>query len=323
MLALYTIHDIDLHIAVMKWAYFPADRRLDDRAVVWFVAFVADVRPMRFLLALTAGFAFTLVVNVVLPRGILHEQKGGLMEMEAMGGSVMVMTQSSPHILQNVTDALTLVSFAFLCYAVYRVSRRPAQVRARYLGLMTALLAVATLFDAIIEHRVVISFNTLYLSQVSFAIVIIAVSLVLRRESLHVEMELQRYRTHMDELVEERVRELDEAHERLAEESRERRATEEVLRRRVEELDVLTRMAQILAGRTTLGRGAPRGDERDLRPLQGTLRARAAVDRRGGRAGGGRLPRRGRAAGGEWRARRPVAARPRLSPTWTWPSRTR
>ncbi len=67
-------------------------------------------------------------------------------------------------------------------------------------------------------------------------------------------MELQEYRTHMDELVEERVRELDEAHERLAEESRERRATEEVLRRRVEELDVLTRMAQILAGRTTLER---------------------------------------------------------------------
>ena len=252
VLALYTIHDIDLHIAVMKWAYFPATV-VWTVAVVWFVAFVADVRPMRFLLALTAGFAFTLVVNVVLPHGILHEQKGGLMEMDAMGGSVMVMTQSSPHVLQNVTDALTLISFAFLCYAVYRVYRRPAQARARYLGLMTALLAVATLFDAIIEHRVVITFNTLYLSQVSFAVVIIAVSLVLRRESLRVEMELQLYRTHMDELVEARVRELDEANARLAEESRERRATEEVLRRRVEELDALQRMAQVLGGRTTLG----------------------------------------------------------------------
>ena len=40
-------------------------------------------------------------------------------------------------------------------------------------------------------------------------------SLVLRRESLRVEMELQLYRTHMDELVEARVRELDEAHARL------------------------------------------------------------------------------------------------------------
>ena len=137
----------------------------------------------------------------------------------------MVMTQSQPHALQNVTDVLTLVSFAFLCYAVYRVFRRPqSRTRAWALGLMTALLAVATLFDAIIEHRVVITFNSLYLSQVSFAVVIIAVSLGLRGESLRVERELQRYRTHMDELVEARVQELDEAHARLAEEERERSA---------------------------------------------------------------------------------------------------
>ena len=114
---------------------------------------------------------------------------------------------------------------------------------------------MSTLFDAVIEHRVVITFNTLYLSQVSFAAVIIAGSLVLRRESLRVEMELQVYRTHMDELVEARVRELDEAHERLAEESRERRATEEVLRRRVEELRRPPR-----AWRRSL-RGAPRSAE--------------------------------------------------------------
>ena len=109
----------------MKWAFFPATV-VWTIAIVWFVAFVADVRPKAFLYALTAGFAFTLVVDVVLPRGILHEEKGGLMQMEAMGSPVMVMTQSSPHVLQNVTDLLTLVAFAFLCYAVYRVYRRPA-----------------------------------------------------------------------------------------------------------------------------------------------------------------------------------------------------
>ncbi len=252
VLALYGITDIDLHVAVMKWAYFPPTV-VWTAAIVWFVAFVADVRPKWFLLALTAGFAFTLVVNVVLERGILHQQKGGLMEMQALGGSVMVMTQSSPHILQNVTDALTLISFAFLCYAIYRVYRRPGHERAGYLGLMTALLAVSTMFDAIIEHRVVISFNTLYLSQVSFAVVIMAVSLALRRESLRVETELQLYRTHMDELVEARVRELDEANAKLEYETEERRATEEVLRRRLEELDALRRMAQLLGGRTVRG----------------------------------------------------------------------
>ena len=252
VLALYTITDIDLHIVVMKWAFFPATV-VWTLAIVWFAAFFAGVRPRWFLYALSAGFAFTLVINAVLPRGILHQQKGGLMEMETLGGSVMVMTQSQPHALQNITDALTLVAFAFLCYAVYRVFRLPqSRTRAWSLGLMTALLAVATLFDAIIEHRVVITFNSLYLSQVSFAVVIIAVSLGLRGESLRVERELQRYRTHMDELVEARVRELDEAHARLAEEERVRVGTEDLLRRRVEELNTLQRIAEIFGGRATL-----------------------------------------------------------------------
>jgi signal transduction histidine kinase len=254
VLALYAIADIDLHITVMKWTFFPSTV-IWTLAIVWFVAFFADVRPRWFLRGLTAGFAFTLVINALLPRGILHEEKGGLMEMEAMGSSVMVMTESSPHILQNVTDVLTLVSFGFLCYAVYRVARRPVQrahLRASYLAGMTAFLAVATFFDAVIEHRVVISFNMLYLSQMSFALVIIAVSLALRHESLQVEKELQLYRTRMDDLVDERVRQLDEAHAALADEARERQVAEATLRRRVEELDALTRMAQILAGRTTL-----------------------------------------------------------------------
>ena len=133
------------------------------------------------------------------------------MQMETVGGFVMVMTNSSPHILQNVTDALTL-SRSDSCATRSTASMRPKTRRAGYLGLMTAVLAMATLIDAIIEHRVVISFNTLYLSQLSFAVVIIAVSLALRRESLRVETELQLYRTHMDELVEARVRELDEAY---------------------------------------------------------------------------------------------------------------
>ena len=254
VLALYVIHDIDLHIAVMKWSFFPATV-LWTIAIVWFVAFFAEVRPKWFLRALTAGFAFTLIVNAVLPRGILHEEKGGLMEMGGPGGSVMVMTQSSPHVLQNVTDALTLITFGFLCYAVYRVARRPShtsRMRAGYLGGMTALLAVATFFDAVIEHRVVITFNSLYLSQVAFALVIIVVSLALRGEALRVEKELQLYKTHMDELVEARVRELDEAHARLAEKETERRATEDVLQRRVEELNALQQLAQILSGRSTL-----------------------------------------------------------------------
>ena len=175
------------------------------------------------------------------------------MPMETVGGSVMVMTNSAPHVLENVTDALTLDPLrVHLLRGLPRLPPPRAQ-RAGYLGLMTALLAAATMIDAVIEHRVVISFSTLYLSQLSFAVVIIAVSLAMRRESLRVETELQLYRTHMDELVEARVRELDEANAKLEYETEGRRATEEVLRRRLEELDALRRMAQLLGGRTARG----------------------------------------------------------------------
>ena len=171
-----------------------------------------------------------------------------------MGGSVMVMTQSSPHVLQNVTDALTLVAFGFLCYAVYRVYRHPGRARAHQLGLMTALLAVATMFDA--DHRTPCRHHLQH-----------ALPLPGRlrsghhrrepgataREPLQVETELQLYRTHMDELVETRVRELDVANALLARETEERHATEEALHRRMEELDTLQRMAQLLGGQTARG----------------------------------------------------------------------
>ena len=76
VLALYAIAAIDLHVAVMKWAYFPATV-VWTTAIVWFVAFIADVRPRAFLVALTSGFAFTLVVNVVLPRGYSISRRAG------------------------------------------------------------------------------------------------------------------------------------------------------------------------------------------------------------------------------------------------------
>jgi signal transduction histidine kinase len=136
---------------------------------------------------------------------------------------------------------------------VYRVYGSHTAVKARYLGLMTVLLAVATLLDTVNEHSVVTSFTTLYVTQVCFAFVILTVTLVLRREALRTEAELRMYQTEMDALVRARVIELDEANASLAREAAERRATAEALRRRVDELGALQRMAGILAMRTDLG----------------------------------------------------------------------
>lgn len=249
--ALYTESDMATHVAITKWAFFPASVAWT-AAVVWFVAFTAGILPRRFLLTLTAGFASVIVADLMLPRGMLHDTLGTLRPRHVPGGSVMVTVGSSPHALNIVADALTVVAFGFLCFTVYRVRRLPSRGRARDLALMTTLLAVATLFDGINEYAAGASLSPLYLTQLSFAGVIVAVSLYLRREALRTETDLRRYRTHMDELVEARVRELDEARTRLAEATRERRTTEIALRRRVEELNALQRIAQIFAGRSTL-----------------------------------------------------------------------
>jgi len=250
--ALYSVGDMDTHMAIMKWAFYPASV-FWTMATVWFVAFAADVRPKWFLRVLSAGLLFAVVVDLVLPRGMLHGTAGVLRPARVLGSSVMVMSESSPHVLNYVTDALTVASFLFMCYAVYRVYRSRTAETAGYLGLMTLLLAVATLLDTINEHSVITSFTTLYVTQICFAAVVIAVSLGLRSESLRNETELELYRTHVDALVTARVAELNEANERLALEAQERRATEAVLRRRVGELAALQRLAQILAGSDDFG----------------------------------------------------------------------
>ena len=249
--AMYSAESIQTYIAITKWAFFPASIAWTV-ATVWFVAFYAGVRPLLFLYTLTAGFAVMVLLDFVLPTGLLHQQGGELMMAHVLGGSVMVTSGSSPHVLHYGSDVLTILAFLFLCYAAYRVYGTLGRSKAGYIGLMTLLLAVATLLDTINEHAIITTFTTLYLTQICFALVIVAVSLVLRRESLRVETELRMYRTQMDALVEERVAELDEANARLALEARERRATAEALRRRVEELNALHRVAQILVGRTEL-----------------------------------------------------------------------
>jgi len=226
VLALYAVDDVAAHTAVMKWAFFPAGVALTV-ATVWLVAFYADVRPMRWLLALSAGFCAVVALDLVLPYGLLHHELGEMSTARIAGAPVMVMSSASPHPLNVLIDALTMVAFAFLFYAVYRVYRRGERGKAGCLGLVVLLLSLTTLVDDFTDYGIV---SSLYLTQLSFVAVVLAVSVALRRESLHAETELRAYRTQLESLVDARVKDLDRANEQLAEEVRERLSTEESLR---------------------------------------------------------------------------------------------
>ena len=248
LLAMYSVGSAQAYVAITKWAFFPAGVAWTV-ATVWVAAFYADVRPRRWLLALNVGFGAVVALDLALPFGLMNEGTGTLHSLSVVGGHVM-MAGATPHPVHYLADALTVAAFCFLGYAAFHVRRREQGLKAIYLGVAVALFACTTLVDTLTDYMLI---DTLYLTQLGFVIVVLAVSAALRRGSLQTEAELSAYRTRLESLVDARVKDLDRANEQLALEVRERLTTEEALRRRVVELDSLHRISQTLAGRADLG----------------------------------------------------------------------
>ena len=249
VLAMYAGDSPTTHAAIVKWLFLPSNVAFTV-AAAWLIALFAGVRPRLWLIGLTAGGAIVLVINALLPYGLLHKSLGDLREVWVAGQHVMDMTASDPHPLYVLNDTLTVAAFVFMYYALAKVLRRGELAKAAYLALAVVLFSATTLLDALTDHGVV---STLYLTQLSFVGVVLTMSIALRRESLLAEKELQAYRTRLESLVDARVRELDETNLELAQQVVDRLAAEEALRERVKELDALQHFAQTLAHRTDLG----------------------------------------------------------------------
>ena len=248
VMAMYSVDSPSTHVAVTKWLFVPS-HVVFTVAAAWLVALFSGVRPKIWLWALTGGGVIVLAVNAALPYGLLHETLGDLREVWVFGAHIMDMSASDLHPLHVLDDAITLAAFVFMYYALARLLRRGERAKATYLALATALFSVTTLLDTLADHGVV---ATLYLTQLCFVGLVLTMSIALRRESLRWEQELRAYRTRLESLVEERVRELDETNEQLALEVTERVAAEDALRERVKELAALQHFAQTLARRTDL-----------------------------------------------------------------------
>ena len=248
VLAMYSGDSVTTHVAVTKWLFLPATV-VFTVAAAWLVALFSGVRPRAWLWGLTAGGIVVLVLNALTPFGLLHETVGQLREVWVGGAHVMDMRQSDPHPLYILNDLLSLAAFLFMYYALARLLRRGERSRATYLAIAVVLFTVTTLLDTLTDHGIV---STLYLTQLCFVGVVVTMAFALRRESVRAEQELHAYRTRLESLVEDRVRELDEANEQLAHQVSERMAAEEALRERVKELDALQHFTQTLAQRTDL-----------------------------------------------------------------------
>ena len=248
IVVMYSAASAQTHFEVMKYVLFPAELAWAT-ATMWMVAFYTGVRPMRWLLALSAGFGALVVLNLLLPYGVLHRVVGSIATTRMMGGDVTVMIAPAPHPVYHVVSALMLAAYVFMFYAAWRLHLRGERSKAWLVTAVILLFLVAGIVDALQNYGIV---SDIYFTQLSFVVLVLGINIGLRQESLRHEAGLQANRDYLEALVGERVRDLDQANTRLALESQERLAVAEALRLRVAELDALQRISHALADRADL-----------------------------------------------------------------------
>ncbi|NIV30439.1 MAG: hypothetical protein GWN58_13365, partial [Anaerolineae bacterium] len=248
VLAIHTADSVDAYVAAFKYGFGPAALGAQ-LGVLWFVAFYTGVRPRRFLLALSLWFTGIVVLQLVLPYGILFAGVSGLREIALPWGEQFVVGETMTHPWRWAVDLYLLCHFAFLLYATYRQYRRGDRGRATLLAVAILLFFLTSMYDGLVDTGVV---NTIYIGELGYLGFVIAMSVRLNRENIQTETELGRYRTKLEAMVDERTHELQQVNEQLESEVGERRLAEETLHQRVEELAVLGRVTQLLATVTDL-----------------------------------------------------------------------
>ncbi len=248
VIVMYSAESAQTHFMVMKWVFFPAELTWMV-ATMWLVAFYTGVRPMRLLLGLSAGFGALIALNLLLPYGVLHRVVGSLATAHMVGGDVSVMVAPAPHPVYFVMTAVAAAAYVFMFAAAWLVHKRGERAKARVVTAFLLVFLVAGILDSLQDYGVI---TDLYFTQLSFVILVVAVNLGLRQESLRHEAGLVATSTHLESLVRQRVKDLDAANTRLALESQQRLAVAEALRQRVGELDALQRISRTLADRVDL-----------------------------------------------------------------------
>jgi signal transduction histidine kinase len=251
VLAIHTAPSVDFYVVAHKYAFGPAALGIVV-GILLFVAFYTGVKPRRFLLAMSLWFTGIIVLQLVLPYGILFAGVSGLRSITMPWGEQFVIAQATTHPWRWVVDLYLLIFFGFLLYATYRQYRRGDRGRASVLAGTIFLFSLSIAFDSLVDMGVI---NSVYISEIVYLGFVVVMSFRLSSEFIQTESELRQYRTKLEAMVDERTLELQQTNDQLAREIDDRMQIEEELKRvayergeRVKELDCLFGISD-LAGR--------------------------------------------------------------------------
>lgn len=211
VLAIHTASSVDAYVAAFKFGFGPIGM-LVVLGVLWFVAFYTNAKPQVFLLAMSLWFTVIVVLELVLPYGILFAEISGLRAISLPWGEQYVIAQATPHPWRLVVDLFFVFFFGFLFYATYRQYRSGHRGRARLLALSIALFFLANIFDSLVDTGVI---DSIYIIELAYLGFVLTMSLTLSREIIETETDLHRYQQRLESLVEERTTELQHSNVQL------------------------------------------------------------------------------------------------------------
>ncbi|BAY21593.1 histidine kinase [Calothrix sp. NIES-2100] len=148
-------------------------------AYVWFVALYTKFKPVRLLLALNSLYVICILINQILPTGILYSQISRLSSISLPWGEPITHPEGTLNPLFGFQFLALISNVIFTFYACYRQYKLGEKQAALILGLSLAIFVGTVQYDRLMDLGV---FKSLYLSEYGFLSFVVIMSLRLTKE---------------------------------------------------------------------------------------------------------------------------------------------
>ncbi|MCL1587629.1 MAG: sensor histidine kinase [Actinomycetia bacterium] len=206
--------------------------------LIWFVAVYTDVRPNALLWTVTGVFAIVGLAGIVAPDLVLNVADG-VGTITLPWGETVLMVREGTAPLETLLQVALLVSIIFIVVADIRQFRRGDRGEAIVLAVGIGWFA----FTIVEENLVLLgAIDFVFLSDFGFLGFVVVMGLEMVDRAIETEAELTSYKDNLEEMVEERSIQLEEAQHQLLVQAEEEATAAERNRLARELHDVITQL---------------------------------------------------------------------------------